>query len=118
MIFGFAPAIVQAKVSLDRISDFLNKTELLDEFDEDVKTASDRGLGQQRLEGWIGFRDAMFAWSKDDVGADLTPSSARRSYRLRVDGELCFEKGKINLITGPTCVVVFYTFGLKLTSRA
>ena len=39
----------------------------------------------------IGFRDAIFSWSKD----------ATSTFKLRIAGELFFKPG-INLITGPT----------------
>ena len=47
----------------------------------------------------IGFRDATFTWSSDADGA-LTPS--RRNFKLRVEPELWFKRGGINLIIGPT----------------
>jgi len=47
----------------------------------------------------IGFRDAVFAWSNESGGA-LTPS--KRKFRLRIDGELYFQPGRINLVVGPT----------------
>lgn len=47
----------------------------------------------------IGFRDAVFAWSNESHGS-LTPS--KRKFRLRVDGEMYFQHGRINLVVGPT----------------
>jgi len=47
----------------------------------------------------IGFRDAVFAWSNES-GEALTPS--KRKFRLRIDGELYFQSGCINLVIGPT----------------
>ena len=46
----------------------------------------------------IGFRDAVFAWSNES-GA-LTPS--KRKFRLRIDDEVYFQPGRINLVIGPT----------------
>jgi ATPase subunit of ABC transporter with duplicated ATPase domains len=49
----------------------------------------------------IGFQNASFTWSNDDVhDGDLTPS--RRKFTLRVNGELLFKRACINLIIGPT----------------
>ena len=49
----------------------------------------------------IGFQNASFTWSNDDVNDGvLTP--ARRRFTLRVDGELLFKRGCFNLIVGPT----------------
>jgi hypothetical protein len=52
----------------------------------------------------IGFRNSTFTWSKSvggaPLGAPVTPS--RRHFRLRVDGDLFFHKGCLNLIVGPT----------------
>jgi len=47
----------------------------------------------------IGIRDATFSWSSESDGS-LTPSS--RPFRLRIDSELIFRAGHINLIVGPT----------------
>lgn len=55
----------------------------------------------QRLDDMdqIGFRNATFSWSNDTDGT-LTPS--RRNFRLRIEDELLFRRGEINLIIGPT----------------
>lgn len=51
--------------------------------------------------GVIGFQNASFTWSNDDVNdGALTPS--RHRFTLRVDGELLFKRGCFNLIIGPT----------------
>jgi ABC-type uncharacterized transport system fused permease/ATPase subunit len=49
----------------------------------------------------IGLRNATFTWS-NEVQNHSTPGSLKRRFRLRVDDELIFKKGKINLIIGPT----------------
>ena len=47
----------------------------------------------------IGFHNATFTWSQ----AESAPSTpGRRNFRLRIDGDLLFERGAINLIVGPT----------------
>ncbi len=49
----------------------------------------------------IGFQNASFTWSNDDINDGIfTPS--RRRFTLRVDGELLFKRGSFNLIIGPT----------------
>lgn len=89
---------IQAQVSLDRVDDFLRNTELLDEFDTKPEE-DDLNVEQQQSEE-IGFKEVAFSWSKETHGGTLTPS--RRRFRLRIEDELRFEKGGINLIIGPT----------------
>ncbi|KAH7918845.1 hypothetical protein BV22DRAFT_1100101 [Leucogyrophana mollusca] len=98
-VFYHIPKVVQAKVSLDRVNDFLVDTELLDKY-----TDSEGGRTQLLGDGEndsdiIGFRNAIFAWSNDDNGA---PTPSKRKFNLRVEDELIFECGHINLIVGPT----------------
>ena len=51
----------------------------------------------------IGFRNASFSWANSTGGsAAPTPGTGRRNFNLRIDGDLFFRKGKINLIIGPT----------------
>lgn len=88
-----------AKVSLDRVNSFLSDTELLDahaQQDDDRVQLFVQSEGESDL---IGFRDAVFAWSIDSRGS-LTPS--KRKFRLRIDGEMYFQHGCINLVVGPT----------------
>jgi len=94
--------IIQGKVSLDRINNFIQNAELLDTFTEpaDPKTHLALVNQPQQDEEEIGFRKAIFAWSVDDDDGTLTPSS--RKYRLHIDEELYFKRGSINLIIGPT----------------
>ncbi|KAJ7837802.1 hypothetical protein B0H14DRAFT_2449202 [Mycena olivaceomarginata] len=84
--------VVKGKVSLDRLDDFLQHTDLLDSFG--VKES------EEPPSDLIGFRDAMFTWSNDDQpdGA-LTPSSRR--FALKIEGQLFFQPG-FNIIVGPT----------------
>ncbi|KAF9233710.1 hypothetical protein BU15DRAFT_90237 [Melanogaster broomeanus] len=95
-IFFYLPKIVSARVSLDRINDFLTETEILDHFEVDaqfIDTSQESDL--------VGFRDATFAWSKEGaMHGTHTPS--KRGFTLKVDGELYFKPGSINLIIGPT----------------
>ncbi|KAJ6561237.1 hypothetical protein DFH09DRAFT_1160834 [Mycena vulgaris] len=83
--------VVNGKVSFDRVNDFLQKTELLDIFDEPT---SDSGTDER-----IGFREAKFAWAKDADGS-VTPS--QRNFQLNIEDEVIFERGRINLVVGPT----------------
>ncbi|KAJ7675294.1 hypothetical protein B0H17DRAFT_1207802 [Mycena rosella] len=85
---------IDAKVSLDRINAFLHNTELLDAF-TDAKGA----VEAQEESPDIGFRDASFTWSNDSDGS-ATPSPDR--FALRIDDELLFKRGCINLVLGPT----------------
>lgn len=47
----------------------------------------------------IGFRKASFVWS-NDVDGSLTPS--KRKFVLKIDDDLIFQRGRINLVVGPT----------------
>jgi ABC-type multidrug transport system fused ATPase/permease subunit len=94
---------ILAKVSLDRVNDFLKNTELLDVFttpDQERPTlaliSQDHGGEESDL---IGFRDAVFAWSNDPNAGTLTPT--KRKFNLCID-EVFFKRGCINLIVGPT----------------
>ncbi|PIL37563.1 ATP-binding cassette transporter [Ganoderma sinense ZZ0214-1] len=103
MIFGFTPSIIQAKVSLDRVSEFLNNTELLDEFtDKDAASFSAAVVPPQAPErDVLGIRGASFTWSNDNDGS-LTPGPNRRNFTLRIEDEVTFKRGAINLVVGPT----------------
>ena len=79
------------------------QTELLDEY-ADAEKGSERVMltdASHFDRGVIGFQNASFTWSNDDVNdGALTPS--RHKFTLRVDGELLFRRGCFNLIIGPT----------------
>ncbi|KAJ7264124.1 P-loop containing nucleoside triphosphate hydrolase protein [Mycena haematopus] len=96
-ITGRLNDLITGKVSMDRVNDFLNNTELLDAFDEKeapVLFAADPSADER-----IGFRNATFSWSKKSDGS-LTNS--RRQFQLKIDGEVLFQRSKINLVVGPT----------------
>ncbi|KAI3321698.1 P-loop containing nucleoside triphosphate hydrolase protein [Xylariaceae sp. AK1471] len=83
--------VQEAKVSVDRVEEFLREDE----------TEKYQQLGQNNVdeEGRkvIGFRDATFIWgSKDAVAAD--GSVAFRLLDMNID----FKIGKLNIIAGPT----------------
>ncbi|QRW27528.1 ABC transporter transmembrane region [Rhizoctonia solani] len=91
------PAAVQAKVSIDRIDEFLHQTELLDAYTHKHTPAIiDPSPPPPDA---IGFRNATFAWSRQ---APATPTPSRRNFRLHIDQELLFHRGKINMVVGPT----------------
>ena len=48
----------------------------------------------------IGISKAHFTWSNDTTDGTSTPS--KQTYRLRIEDDLIFKKGKFNLIVGPT----------------
>ncbi|KAJ7164189.1 hypothetical protein C8R46DRAFT_901348, partial [Mycena filopes] len=99
--------IVKAKVSLGRLDEFLNGTELLDSF----QTQKAEAEVEEEEDDRVGFRDAAFSWANDDdenananANADgtLTPSSHGHRFILRIEGELLFKLGGFNLVVGPT----------------
>ncbi|KAJ7465185.1 hypothetical protein FB451DRAFT_1488697 [Mycena latifolia] len=89
---------INGKVSLDRLDEFLHNTELLDSFIS--KDAPEIIDPNQPAPDVIGFRDATFAWSDEEIDGTLTPSSRR--FLLKVEGEVFFKPGCINLVVGPT----------------
>ncbi|EPT00314.1 hypothetical protein FOMPIDRAFT_1023884 [Fomitopsis schrenkii] len=102
MVFGFTPMLIRAKVSLDRVNDFLHKTELLDEYAEEPDVLQAQIVAQPS-DDVIGIRNASFSWANQPSGSSAsTPGSGRRNFTLRTDGDLLFRKGCINLIIGPT----------------
>ncbi|KZV91547.1 P-loop containing nucleoside triphosphate hydrolase protein [Exidia glandulosa HHB12029] len=111
--FYTVPIIIQAKVSLDRLTDYLNNTELLDRFavQKDSEGAQFNLPPADIAPDAIGFHDAAFRWANaPPTSGTTTPgsviststSSGRRNFRLRVDGTLLFKRGALNLVVGPT----------------
>ncbi|QRW27550.1 ABC transporter transmembrane region [Rhizoctonia solani] len=90
------PLSVQGKVSIDRIDEFLYQTELLDTY---TKNMSDLVEADVLRQDAIGFNNATFEWSRQAPG---TPAPSRRNFRLHIDQELLFHRGKINMVVGPT----------------
>ncbi|QRW00073.1 ABC transporter transmembrane region [Ceratobasidium sp. AG-Ba] len=97
ILFRQIPLTIQGKVSLDRIGDFLTKTDLLDSYGKQDGTIVAESSAPEPSA--IGFRNATFAWTSQQPG---TPTPSRRNFRLHIDGELLFHRGKINMIVGPT----------------
>ncbi|KAJ7141437.1 hypothetical protein C8R44DRAFT_763446 [Mycena epipterygia] len=89
---------VNGKVSLDRLNEFLHNTELLDSFIS--KDTPEIVAPDEPTSDLVGFREATFAWSNDETDGTATPSSRR--FLLKIDGELFFRPGRVNLVVGPT----------------
>ncbi|PPR05406.1 hypothetical protein CVT24_008020 [Panaeolus cyanescens] len=95
--------LVQAKVSLDRMDDFLHKTELLDSYKEEENTTDNTGSFHaipSHMEGVVGFQNATFSWSDTPSDESMTPRS--RAFQLKIKGEMFFKPNCINMIIGPT----------------
>ena len=86
-----------AKVSLDRVTEFLQKTELLDSFADKPSQVDDIPTEIECDD--IGFNNATFTWS---VEHDGTSTPSQRTFRLHISGEQLFKRDCINLIIGPT----------------
>lgn len=87
-------SIVQADTSGHR------QTEVLDNFTETtIDTVQVAAAEAHRND--IGFGRAEFSWSREDHDGSQTPST-RRTFRLRIEGEVAFKQGGFNLIVGPT----------------
>ncbi|KAK7064563.1 ATP-binding cassette transporter [Favolaschia claudopus] len=100
-IFWALSQAITGKVSLDRVNEYLHKTELLDVFAEkDPNTPELFIPADAAANENIGFRDATFAWSSEKIDGSVTPS--RRKFMLKVEGEMLFHRGAINLVVGPT----------------
>ncbi|KAH9829649.1 uncharacterized protein C8Q71DRAFT_887891 [Rhodofomes roseus] len=101
-MMGMIPGFISAKVALDRMNEFLHKTELLDDFvDAPENNQSSLALSSSGDENLIGVRNAAFTWTQDD---SVAPASGlgRRHFKLRVDGDVLFKRGCVNLVVGPT----------------
>ncbi|KAG6908669.1 hypothetical protein DXG01_003683 [Tephrocybe rancida] len=88
--------VVAAKVSLDRVHDFLHSTELLDIFSDN--SLPSQGFVDMDLNEVLGFNDAVFSWTTRD---NISPIPDR-NFLLKISGELTFRRGQLNLIVGPT----------------
>ncbi|RPD55478.1 P-loop containing nucleoside triphosphate hydrolase protein [Lentinus tigrinus ALCF2SS1-6] len=98
--------LVQANVALERISDFLYNTELIDEFanrkEPDAAEILPASVPEEH-KNTIGIRHASFTWAADSASVAVTPGGTRRrTFVLHIDDEVFFQRGKINLIVGPT----------------
>lgn len=50
----------------------------------------------------IGFRQATFTWSAEEDNNNGLYTPSRRQFFLKIEGNLLFQKGVINMIVGPT----------------
>lgn len=84
-------------------SDNDHQTELIDKYDNELNgTADDYIVPASDVDpAVIGIREACFTWSKDNDGT-VTPGRGRRNWSLRIEDEVTFKRGAINLIVGPT----------------
>ncbi|KAI0076666.1 multidrug resistance-associated ABC transporter [Panus rudis PR-1116 ss-1] len=100
-VFHFIPMILRAKVALDRMTEFLYETELLDQYTKhkDVISAP---VPPTTDPSAIGIRHASFTWTAEPTSGDITPGSGRRKFILRVEDEVFFKRGCVNLIVGQT----------------
>lgn len=96
MAFFFVSQFVTSYVSLKRINKFLHESEMIDEYSvaAPIEVTSPAKLEAEN-EGLIRLHDATFAWGEDSSNENII------NFRLRIP-DVTFEKGKINLITGPT----------------
>ena len=69
---------------------------MLDGFGE--KPAADNAILSSTHREDIGFGKAEFSWKVRDENSDADG----QAFRLRIDGNVVFEKGALNLIYGPT----------------
>ncbi|KAI0325196.1 P-loop containing nucleoside triphosphate hydrolase protein [Cubamyces sp. BRFM 1775] len=103
--FFIVPVLINAKVSLERIADFLWNTELIDDFESKRQPEEEEiwtnAVPDDRKDV-IGIRHASFTWSKDGVPSVTPGGTRKRAFVLSVDDELTFQRGKLNMIIGPT----------------
>ncbi|KZT60611.1 P-loop containing nucleoside triphosphate hydrolase protein [Calocera cornea HHB12733] len=89
-------SMINAKISLDRVDNFLRKTPLLDAFETDPDDLSLLPHDDLDHSNVIGFHNATFAWDRKADGSNS------RNFRLTFEGDVIFKRGGINLIIGPT----------------
>jgi hypothetical protein len=107
MVTHFIPGLIQANVSLKRLQDFLENTELLDEYAAQEASTNVIDASLTHAED-IGISAATFMWSADVSSASSTPAtpggpaglSSKGRFRLRIEDEVVFKQGAINLIVG------------------
>ncbi|THH30400.1 hypothetical protein EUX98_g3808 [Antrodiella citrinella] len=97
-VFSILPNVIAAKVSLDRMNEFLNETELLDEYTQDNSLSI---IESEIEEDAIGIRAAAFTWTVESDGT-ATPGSNQRNFTLKIEDEVFFKRNCINLVIGQT----------------
>ncbi|KIJ68811.1 hypothetical protein HYDPIDRAFT_81693, partial [Hydnomerulius pinastri MD-312] len=89
------PRLIQGRVALDRINGFLSNNDVVSGTTGSEGDSSCVSGDSEK----IGFSSAVFTWAKSNSGSQ-TPRQGR--FMLSVDDELVFQRGELNLITGPT----------------
>ncbi|EIN07978.1 P-loop containing nucleoside triphosphate hydrolase protein [Punctularia strigosozonata HHB-11173 SS5] len=93
-LMGILPLIMNGKVSLDRLNEFLHETDLLS-----PPSSSSLAEATQPANEVVGISNATFTWN----GISATDGNPRkRGFKLIVKEEVVFDSGTINLIVGPT----------------
>ncbi|KAL4243412.1 hypothetical protein ABKN59_001097 [Abortiporus biennis] len=102
VIIWWVPYLIQAKVSLSRINDFLHETELLDgvSYPEVARESAESLYPVVTTEDTddIGIQQTAFRWETDSTKG----ASDRRGFTLRIEDKVFFQSGKINLVIGQT----------------
>jgi ABC-type multidrug transport system fused ATPase/permease subunit len=97
MFVYYVPQLINANVSLRRVEEFLNNTELLDHY-TDRHTIQD--ISADHVDD-LGLGHASFFWSAEH-STDGTVTPSRQKFRLRIEDDMIFKQGDLNLIVGPT----------------
>ncbi|KII86412.1 hypothetical protein PLICRDRAFT_144122 [Plicaturopsis crispa FD-325 SS-3] len=101
LMFKMVPWMIQAKVSLDRLSDFLHDTELLDSYANTLQPEGIKFAVPEGMQNDIGICHARFSWSNaEHDGCDAGVPT--KQFHLRIEEKLIFQRGGINLVVGPT----------------
>ncbi|KAG6906812.1 hypothetical protein DXG01_011996 [Tephrocybe rancida] len=97
--FMWVPMVIKGNVSLQRVNDFLQETELLDEFTEGAQEVL---LDFNHNSEDIGFRAASFSWSNEEGKFEGVVTPSKRRFRLHIEDDLLFKRGAFNLVVGST----------------
>ncbi|KZT60612.1 multidrug resistance-associated ABC transporter [Calocera cornea HHB12733] len=92
----FITTIMQARVSFNRMTNFLNESPMLDQFSRDVASTYDP-IQRPTDDTVIGMKNVKISWSESRSES----TTDRRIFSLKID-ELVFDHGALTLITGPT----------------
>lgn len=94
MVTWLVNSTITAAVSVGRLNEYLQTTELLDRFEADRQ--EDDVPGPATMTGEIAVKDASFTWNKVNPGG-----TTQRNFRLKIDN-LQFMKGELNIVAGAT----------------
>ncbi len=76
---------------------------MLDEFTTETETPPSNPVVSEPAEtDRIGIKAASFTWNLESDNVGLTPYSKRRNFKLQIEDEVFFKRGRINLIIGQT----------------